>query len=272
MSLYVIATAAGLAASALGLSIWGLWRGASGHGAIERALREHAEATESRFDALRASVDAQGAQAGIVAGLRGEVATVVEHLGALAAGHVALTKSLEELAAASTDLKSQMVENDKRAIARNEVLRDDQQKLSEQIEAATDHLTSAIEASRRALHDEVAPVLECSAALSSQINDLPNAMGGSASATGAAAPAGYIDAIAQASAAAASEALAQRIDGLRAELLAAVAEAARVAAPQPRVFDASRVVSLANGVPAATPAAPAASRVFPSGRIGESGV
>jgi hypothetical protein len=181
VSIYVIATAAGLAAAALGLALLGLWRAALGQSAVERALREGMESVETRVDAIRAAVDKPSAHDAAIGGLKDDVSSIFDHLAALTTGQAELQKAVERVVGdAVDDIKGQLGETDKRAIARNEVLRDDQQRVSEQVEAATDHLTSALETVKQAMRDEIAPVLECSAALSNQIDGLGRAGGDAA--------------------------------------------------------------------------------------------
>jgi hypothetical protein len=178
VSIYVIATAAGLAAAALGLALLGLWRAAVGQSAVERTLREGMESVETRVDAIRAAVDKPSAHDAAITGLKDDVSSIFDHLAALSTGHAELQKAVERVVGeAVDDLKGQLAETDKRAIARNEVLRDDQQRVSEQVEAATDHLTTTLDSVKQAMRDEIAPVLECSAALSTQIDGLGRAGG-----------------------------------------------------------------------------------------------
>ncbi|MFN3615859.1 MAG: hypothetical protein ACK4WC_15050 [Rubrimonas sp.] len=268
MTLYVVATAAGMAAAALGLSIWGLWRATVAQSAVERALRAGLTDIQTRVEEMRATPPANPA-AEALAGMREDVSVMFNHLAEISSGQIDVQKAIEAAIADAVDnVVAQMAEHEKRAVNRNEVLRDDQEKMGDQLEAAIETLVRAMDEVKAALRDEIAPVLECSAALSAQIADLP-----AAGAAAEARPGVDADAVARAAASEAVEGQAQIMRAalkamhaaLKQELETSLAQAVR-SAGSPKVFNSGRIVSLFQTGPARadveTPAAPA-SRVFP---------
>lgn len=259
MTLEVVAAVVGIGVAALALSLLGLWRGVVAQAAVERTLREKLTAMEQAL-AAAAAPPPPVFPTETLTGIREDVSVLFNHTAALTAGQVTLQKSVDEALAPTLDeVCRQIADGDRRAIGRTETLRDEQQKLSEQIEA----LGAQIEAQvarlggggldRAAVNEEIAPVLECAIALSEQIAAL-------SASVGAAAPAGDPAAAREAAAAAFEQIAAELRSGLRQDIAAAVAEAAR-AAPQlaPRVFNTGRVVTLVAPRTAPEPASTATS-------------
>lgn len=269
MTLYVVATAAGMAAAALGLSIWGLWRATVAQSAVERALRAGLTDIQTRVEEMRAAPAPVNHAAEALAGMREDVSVMFNHLAEISSGQIDVQKAIEAaISEAVENVVAQMGEHEKRAVNRNEVLRDDQEKMSDQLESAVESLARAMEDVKTALRDEIAPVLECSAALSTQIGELPAGSGAASGGTGVDA-----DALARTAASEAVEGQAQIMRAalkamhaaLKQELETSLAQAVR-SAGSPKVFNSGRIVSLfqpgtARSEPE-TPAAPAA-RVFP---------
>jgi hypothetical protein len=137
----IAAAAAGLAAAALGVALWALWRGLRAQAATMKALREGLEGVAEKIAPPPPPPEPAKDYTPELDQLREDLTAIATHVGALNAGQADLRAAVGAAAAASlNDLAQQMMERmdeaDKRAIARNETIRDEQQRIIEALEAA----------------------------------------------------------------------------------------------------------------------------------------
>ena len=140
MSAMVMAAAAGLAAAALGVSLWALWRGLRGQALTAQLVRDALAEIDSKLTPPPPPEPPKDYEPMLEA-LREDLTAIASHVGALTAGQADLRAAVGAAAAASlNDLAQQMTErmaeSDKRAVGRNETLRDEQQRVIERVEAA----------------------------------------------------------------------------------------------------------------------------------------
>jgi len=140
MSALLTAAAAGLAAAALGVSLWALWRGLRGQALTAQLVRDALAEIDSKLTPPPPPEPPKDYEP-MLETLREDLTAIASHVGALTAGQADLRAAVGAAAAASlNDLAQQMTErmaeSDKRAVARNETLRDEQQRVIERVEAA----------------------------------------------------------------------------------------------------------------------------------------
>ncbi|SEA36776.1 hypothetical protein [Rubrimonas cliftonensis] len=209
------AAAGGLAFASIGLSSFALWRGMRAQSSVEASLREGLRRVEESVSAIPPPPKLD---TGALEAVRDDVASFGSLLSGIAKGQTEMRDSLTEtvteaMGAAAAELNAQITEADRRALARNEALRDDQQKLAEALDGVGETVSNSVRA-------DIAPITETALALSAQIA----ALGGAAPAPAPPAPATAVEA-AEADVAARPETPALDEAALREALTQAVADA-----------------------------------------------
>lgn len=178
------AAAGGLAFASIGLSSFALWRGMRAQSSVEASLKEGLRRVEESVSAIPPPPKLD---TGALEAVRDDVASFGSLLSGIAKGQTEMRDGLTEtvteaMGAAAAELNAQITEADRRALARNEALRDDQQKLAEALGGIGEALSHSVRA-------DIAPITETALALSAQIAALGGAVPAPA-APAAAAPEG----------------------------------------------------------------------------------